>query len=67
MFSVRDRDVLGDISCSISEEEEGRLRSIRSSWNDMWGTEVVSGMAGAREKLVIKYGRPMWGIRSAKH
>ena len=33
----------------------------------MWGTEVVSGMAGAREKMVIKYGRPMWEVRSEKH
>jgi hypothetical protein len=33
----------------------------------MWGTEVVSGMAGVREKMVIKYGRPLWEIRSEKH
>lgn len=32
----------------------------------MWGTEVVSGTAGVREKMVIKYGRPMWEIRSEK-
>jgi len=33
----------------------------------MWGTEVVSGMAGVREKMVIKYGRPLWEVRSEKH
>ena len=33
----------------------------------MWGTEVVSGMAGVREEMVIKYGRPMWEVRSEKH
>lgn len=43
-----------------------RLRSIRSRLNDMWGTEVVSGLAGVREEMVIKYGRPMWEVRSEK-
>jgi len=43
------------------------LRSIRSRWNDMWGTEVVSGMAGVREEMVVKYGRPMWEVRSEEH
>jgi hypothetical protein len=38
---------------------EGGLRSIRGRWNDMWGTAVVSGMAGAGEEVVIKYGRPI--------
>jgi len=33
----------------------------------MWGTEVVSGMAGVRDEMVIKYGRPMWEVRSEKH
>jgi hypothetical protein len=28
---------------------------------------VVSGMAGVREKMVTKYGRPMWEVRSEKH
>jgi hypothetical protein len=32
----------------------------------MWGIKVVSEMAGTREKMVIKYGRPMSEIRSEK-